>query len=96
MIENMLSDDFFHESESMFFHLISDEISESKLEFQLLKEDFIIKVDIMDLYLKNIEDSIFIFKKYNWSLEEFYSLAYGSRMYHLTKIQQYINSVSNE
>lgn len=50
----------------------------------------------MDDYRQNFEDAIFIFKKFNWSLKEIYSIAYGARQYQLNKIDQYLKTVNNE
>jgi len=76
--------------------LLADNLYHEDNKFILLKDDFIIQIEIMDDYRQNFEDAIFIFKKFNWSLKEIYSIAYGARQYQLNKIDQYLKTVNNE
>jgi len=92
----MVSDFIEEKNGTMFFVLLADELYSEKFPYVFLKDDFIIPVEIMDDYRKNMEDEIFVFKKFNWSLKEYYSMAYGSRQYQLMKIDHHIKSINEE
>jgi hypothetical protein len=75
--------------------MLADEIYEKEEVASILKEDFIINIEQMDDYRQNFEDSLFVFKKFNWSLQEIYAIPYGSRQYQLMKIDEYCKTVNN-